>query len=176
MRTLSDKDQAETGLNQAGFEQLFDAYYDELQHFIFYKSGDTEIAEDIVQDAFLKVWEMRATVRVETARALLYTISANLFSNRYKRMKLNFKLQQTIVEDRTFETPEFEMEIKEFDRKLQRVLAELNENNRTVFLMNRMDQMTYNEIAENLNISVKAVEKRMKKALEHIRKEIEQKF
>jgi DNA-directed RNA polymerase specialized sigma24 family protein len=39
-----------------------------------------------------------------------------------------------------------------------------------------MDQMTYSEIAANLNISVKAVEKRMKKALEHIRKEIEQKF
>ena len=176
MRILSDKNQTETGLDQAGFEQLFDAYYDELQHFIYFKSGDTEIAEDIVQDAFLKVWEMRLKVKVETARALLYTIAANLFSNRYKRMKLNFKLQQTIVEDRTFETPEFEMEIKEFDRKLQRVLSELNENSRVVFLMNRMDQMTYGEIAAALNISVKAVEKRMKKALEHVRKEIEQKF
>ncbi len=176
MKVLSDKNQTETGLTKVGFEQLFDAYYDELQHFIYFKSGDTDVAEDIVQDVFLKVWEMRSTVRGETARALLYTIAANLFSNRYKRMKLNLKLQQSIVEDRTFETPEFEMEIKEFDRKLQRVISELNENNRTVFLMNRMDQMTYNEIAASLNISVKAVEKRMKKALEHVRKEIEQKF
>ena len=124
----------------------------------------------------MKLWEMRSSVRVETARALLYTIATNLFANRYKRMKLKFKLQQTIVEDRTFETPEFEMEIKEFDQKLQRVLSDLNEKSRTVFLMNRMDQMTYSEIASNLNISVKAVEKRMKKALEHVRKEIEQKF
>ena len=176
MRILSNKNQGETGLDQVGFEQLFDAYYDELQHFIFFKTGDTEIAEDIIQDAFLKLWEMRSSVRVETARALLYTIAANLFANRYKRMKLKLKLQQTIVEDRTFETPEFEMEIKEFDQKLQRVLSELNENNRTVFLMNRMEQMTYNEIASALKISVKAVEKRMKKALEHVRKEIEQKF
>ena len=176
MRVISDKNQAVTGLDQDGFEQLFNAYYDELQHFIFFKSGDTEVAEDIVQEAFLKLWEMRSSVRVETARALLYTIAANLFSNRHKRLKLNFKLRQTLVEDRTFESPEFEMEIKEFDRKLQRVLSELNENNRTVFLMNRMEQMTYNEIASTLNISVKAVEKRMKKALEHVRKEIEQKF
>jgi RNA polymerase sigma-70 factor (ECF subfamily) len=80
------------------------------------------------------------------------------------------------VEDRTFETPEFELEVKEFDRKLQRVLSELSEKSRTVFLMNRMDQMTYNEIAQNLDISVKAVEKRMKKALEFVRKEIEQKI
>ncbi|MBL7972860.1 MAG: sigma-70 family RNA polymerase sigma factor, partial [Prolixibacteraceae bacterium] len=85
-------------------------------------------------------------------------------------------LQQTIVEDRTFETPEFEMEVREFDQKLQRVLAELNEKCRTVFLMNRMERLTYNEIAKNLNISVKAVEKRMKKALEHLHKEIEQKI
>jgi len=176
MRIGSDKNQTETGLDQVGFEKLFDAYYDELQHFIFFKSGDAEVAEDIIQDAFLKLWEIRSTVRVETARALLYTIAANLFANRYKRMKLNLKLQLTIVEDRTFETPEFEMEIKEFDQKLQRVLSGLNENNRTVFLMNRIDQMTYNEIAATLNLSVKAVEKRMKKALEHIRKEIEQKF
>jgi len=176
MRILSNKNQAETGLDQVGFEKLFDAYYDELQHFIFFKTGDTEIAEDIIQDTFLKLWEMRSSVRVETARALLYTIAANLFANRYKRMKLKLKLQQTIVEDRTFETPEFEMELKEFDQKLQRVLSGLNENNRTVFLMNRMEQMTYSEIASALNISVKAVEKRMKKALEHVRKEIEQKF
>lgn len=176
MRILSDKNQTETGLNEAGFEQLFGAYYNELQHFIYFKSGDSEIAEDIVQDAFLKVWEIRSTVRTETARALLYTISGNLFANRYKRQKLNLKLRQTIVEDRTFETPEFEMELKEFDRKLQRVLSDLNEKSRTVFLMNRMERMTYNEIAENLNISVKAVEKRMKKALEHLHKEIEQKI
>jgi len=176
MRIGSDKNQAETGLDQAGFEQLFDAYYDELQHFIFYKSGDAEVAEDIIQDAFLKLWEVRSTVRIETARALLYTIAANLFSNRFKRMKLKLKLQSTIVQDRTFETPEFEMEIKEFDQKLQRVISGLNENCRTVFLMNRMDNMTYNEIADNLSLSVKAVEKRMKKALEHIRKEIDQKF
>lgn len=176
MGVLPNKIQVETGLDNVGFEQLFDAYCDELRHYIFYKSGDEEVAEDIVQDAFLKIWEMRATVRPETARALLYTIATNQFANKYKRQKLKFKFQQTIVEDRTFETPEFEMEVKEFDRKLQRVLSELGEKSRTVFLMNRMDQMTYNEIANNLNISVKAVEKRMKKALEFVRKEIEQKI
>ncbi len=176
MRILSDKSQTETGLNRAGFEQLFDACYDELQHFIYFKSGDTEVAEDLVQDAFLKLWEIRSTVRIETARALLYTIASNRYANRYKRQKLHLKLQQTLVEDRTYESPEFEMEVKEFDRKLQNVLSELSEKSRTVFLMNRMEQMTYNEIAKNLNISVKAVEKRMKKALEFIRSNIEQKF
>ena len=176
MGVLSNKTRAETGLDQEGFEQLFDAYCDELRHYVYYKSGDMEVAEDIVQDTFLKVWEMRSSVRTETARALLYTIATNQFANKYKRQKLRFKFEQTIVEDRTFETPEFELEVKEFDRKLQQVLSGLNEKSRIVFLMNRIDQMTYNEIAKNLDISVKAVEKRMKKALEYLHSEIEQKF
>jgi RNA polymerase sigma-70 factor (family 1) len=176
MRILFNKNLTDTGLDKAGFEQLFDAYYDELQHFIYYKTSDTELAEDIVQEAFLKVWEIRSTVRTETARALLYTISGNLFANKYKRKKLDMKLQQTFAEGRNFETPEYEMEVKEFDKKLQRVLSELTEKCRVVFMMNRIDQLTYNEIADNLNISVKAVEKRMTKALECIRKEIKQKI
>lgn len=176
MGILPKKIQAETGLDNEGFEQLFDAYCDELRHYIFYKSGELEIAEDIVQDTFLKIWEMRLSVRPDTARALLYTIASNQFANKYKRQKLKFRFQQSIVEERTFETPEFEMELKEFDQKLQQVLADLNEKSRTVFLMNRIDQLTYNEIAKNLNISVKAVEKRMKKALEFIHLKIEQKF
>jgi RNA polymerase sigma-70 factor (ECF subfamily) len=176
MTILSNNIPKETGIDRAGFEQLFDAYYDELHHFIYFKSGDTQLAEDIVQDAFLKVWEVRSKVRLESARALLYTMTGNLFANRYKRQKLDFKLQQTLVEDRNFETPEFELEIKEFDLKLQKVLTELNEKSRTVFLMNRIEKLTYSQIAQNLNLSVKAVEKRMKKALEYLHSEIEQKF
>lgn len=176
MEVLSGKIHAKTGLDQAGFEQLFDAYCDELRHYIYYRSGDAVVAEDIVQDAFLKIWEIRSTVRMDTARALLYTIASNVYANRYNRQKLKFRFEQTIIEDRTFETPEFELEVKEFDRKLQQVLAGLNEKSRIVFLMNRIDQMTYNEIAKNLDISVKAVEKRMKKALEFIHTQIEQKF
>ena len=176
MGLFSKKIHTETGLDSRGFEQLFDAYCDELRHYIFYKSGEVEIAEDIVQDAFLKLWEIRNNVCPESARALLYTIANNLFANKYKRQKLKLKFEQTLVEDRVYESPEFEMEIKEFDQKLQQVLASMNENSRTVFLMNRIDQLTYQEIAVNLNLSVKAVEKRMKKALEFLRNEIEQKL
>lgn len=176
MGVLSGRTVSATGLDRTGFEELFDAYCDELRHYVYYRSGDAEVAEDIVQDTFLKVWEIRATVKVETARALLYTIASNLYANRYKRQKLRFKFEQSIVEDRTFESPEFELEVKEFDNKLQQVLAGMNEKSRLVFLMNRLDQMTYNEIAKNLDISVKAVEKRMKKALEYIHDKIEHRF
>lgn len=176
MRVITNTKSTDSGIDQIGFEQLFDAYYTELQHFVYYKTGDIETAEDIVQEAFLKVWEIRSSIRVETVKALLYTITGNLFVNSFKRKKLDLKLQQTFLDERNFETPEFELEMKEFDQRLQKVLSDLDEKCRLVFLMNRIDKLTYREIAENLNISVKAVEKRMNKALGLVRNEIEQRF
>ena len=74
------------------------------------------------------------------------------------------------------ESPEFEMELKEFNDKLKSAINRLNEKNRTVFLMNRIDGLTYGEIAENLNLSEKAIEKRMKNALDELKKTIEYKI
>ena len=66
--------------------------------------------------------------------------------------------------------------MKEFDLRLQNALALLDEKKRSVFLMNRIDELTYNQIAENLGITVKAVEKRMEKALAFLRKKMDMKF
>jgi RNA polymerase sigma-70 factor (ECF subfamily) len=73
-------------------------------------------------------------------------------------------------------SPEFELELKEFDFRLQKAISDLNEKNRVVFLMNRIDGMTYMEIAENIGITIKAVEKRMKKALDSLTEKMNYKF
>ncbi|MEM7654956.1 MAG: sigma-70 family RNA polymerase sigma factor, partial [Bacteroidota bacterium] len=67
------------------------------------------------------------------------------------------------------ETPQFAMEEAEFRHKLETAIASLPEKNRVVFLMNRIEKLTYKEIAERLELSVKAVEKRMHKALIQLR-------
>ena len=64
------------------------------------------------------------------------------------------------------------MELKEFDFRLQKAIADLEERNRLVFLMNRIDGMTYNEIAGSIGLTVKAVEKRMKKALDYLTEQL----
>jgi RNA polymerase sigma-70 factor (ECF subfamily) len=65
------------------------------------------------------------------------------------------------------------LEEKEFSAKLEKALSKLSESQRIAFLMNRIDGKKYKEIAEILNISVKAVEKRIHNALLNLRKEIE---
>jgi RNA polymerase sigma-70 factor (ECF subfamily) len=92
-----------------------------------------------------------------------------------KKVVLKFENTQK-RESHAAVSPEYEVEMKEFNEQLQRAISDLSEKNRAVFLMNRIDDMTYNEIAANLDISVKAVEKRMKTALSSLRKLIVTKF
>jgi RNA polymerase sigma-70 factor (ECF subfamily) len=153
------------GINQIEFDQIFMDWYNPLRNFIYYKSGDIQVTEDIVQDTFLKIWEKKETIRKETVKSLLYKISNNLFINRIEHEKVSFRFITEYDDNTYFEAPDFELEMKEFDRRLQDSLADLDERNRTVFLMNRIDDLTYSQIAENLGLSVKAVEKRMSKAM-----------
>ena len=147
------------------FREYFDKYFDNIRGYLYYKSSDIELSEDISQEVFLKLWENIDKIKSETVKSYLYTIAGNLFKNHYNRKKVEFKFTSSITES-LVESPEFLLEFKEFDRILQSALEKIPEKSRIVFLMNRIDKLTYKEIAVRLKLSVKAVEKRMKKALE----------
>jgi RNA polymerase sigma-70 factor (family 1) len=164
------------GISEAEFIGLFKEYNQPVKNFIYYKTGDMDLAEDVVQDTFLKFWEKKNEVRMNTAKALLFTIAGNLSINKLEHQKVVFQFANHFTQSPFVSSPEFEMELKEFDHKLQSALAGLNEKNRVVFLMNRIDGMTYQEIAGNVGVTVKAVEKRMKKALDYLTEKIEYKI
>ena len=158
------------------FKDLFDQYYTPLKNFIYYKCGDTDLAEDLVQDVFLKLWEKRETIKEETVKSYLYTIANNLFLNkvRHEKVVLNFVEKQT--DQKNAESPHDTMEGKEFKQELEQTISEMPEKQREVFLMNRIDELTYKEIAERLELSVKAVEKRMHGALNFLRSKVKYKI
>ena len=86
--------------------------------------------------------------------------------------KTVLKYQQTPQKTFTNESPEFQMEEKGFMERLNRAISDLKEGQREVFLLSRIENKTYKEIAEMLDVSVKAVEKRMHLALVILRKKI----
>ena len=161
------------GINQTEFDQIFNSWYNPIRNFIYYKTGDVQIAEDLAQDTFLKIWERKNDIKPETVKSLLYTIANNLFLNRLEHEKVAFKFVGSLNQNFTSAAPDFELEMKEFDERLQKALADLDEKDRTTFLMNRIDDLTYTQIADILEISVKGVEKRMTKALAFLRKRID---
>lgn len=160
------------GIDKSGFIELFNEMYTPLKNYVYFKTGDIGMADDIAQDTFMKVWERKGEIRTETVKPLLYTIAGNLCKNRFDHQKVVIEFGNKFRPAEHTVSPEFEMELKEFEEKLQRAIGSLKEKNRVVFLMNRIEGYTYSEIAENIGLSVKAVEKRMKNALDDLKKTI----
>lgn len=149
---------------------MFDLYFEEIRNYLFYRSGDPELSTDLAQDTFLKIWEKRKKIYPGNIKALLYKIASDLFVSHYRRSRMvnqsGFGLH-LITEDLS---PEELIQTEELRLNYEKALGELPENLRVVFLMSRMDNLKYHEIAERLGIGVKAVEKRMTGALKQLKK------
>jgi RNA polymerase sigma-70 factor (family 1) len=154
------------------FRDIFDQYYEYIRNYLFYLSGDIKLAEDLVQEVFLLLWENRHKIKDETVGSYLFTIARNHFLKNKRRQKYDLKFRSSWFDHMEHESPEYVLEMKEFDEKLQLAIAGLPEKCRVVFLMHRMDGLTYREIAANLGVGIKAVEKQMSKALLILRKKL----
>lgn len=159
------------------FDLLYKKYSKSLYSFMYYKCGDQDRAEDLVQETFIKLWDNCAKVIFEKAKSYIYTIANNQFLNEVAHFKVKLKYQQySGKEDRNIESPDFILEEKEFMDKLQKALDGLTSGEREVFLLSRIEGKKYREIAELLDISVKAVEKRMHGALLKLKESIGKKI
>lgn len=159
-------------------ESYFSEFYiknvQSATNFAYYKSGDSDAALDLVQEAFAKIWENCSQIDFTKVKTYLFTTVNNLFLNSIKHQKVVLAFaKDTPNLDRTNQSPEYLLEEEEFKIKLQNAIASLTEAQREVFLMNRIDGKKYREIAEILDISQKAVEKRMSGALKILKEQIE---
>lgn len=154
------------------FSSIFKANSKMVFNYIYYKFGNEEKAHDAVQEAFVKLWENCNKVVPEKAKSYLYTVANNLYLNVIKAEKVRLKYAKPTLEISN-ESPEFLLEEKEYQQKLNNALNNLPENQRTTFLLNRIDGKKYAEIAELEGVSVKAIEKRMHLALKTLREQID---
>lgn len=161
-------------LTQEEFKQLFDNYFDPIRNYIYYRSGNKELATDVTQEVFLRIWEKQPLIINGNAKALLYKIAGDIFVSEYRKQKTAaaFKVA-TAKNDSDTNSPEQQIQFKETYQRYEEALSQLSENQRVVFLMHRMDGLKYHEIAVSLGLSIKAVEKRMSIAISYLRKVIE---
>lgn len=159
---------------EMAFSNFFRLNVKTLRNYLFYKFGNQEQANDISQEAFVKLWENCAEVPLEKAKSFIYKVANNATLNQiaHQKVVLNYSKKENLIHS-TNESPEFILEEEEFKTKLERAISNLTEAQRTAFLLNRIDGKKYAEIAILLEISVKAVEKRIHGALLSLRSEIE---
>jgi len=156
------------------FSQIYNDYGKTIWNFLYFKCGDNAQADDLMQDAFIKLWQNCKKVTREKAKSFLYTVSNNMFLNQVAHDKVVLQYAQLQPQKVDIQSPQYLLEEKQYHQRLQNAIANLTETQRTAFLLNRIEGKKYAEIAEILGISVKAVEKRMSHALASLRKEIEE--
>ncbi|MFB6317351.1 RNA polymerase sigma factor [Saccharicrinis sp. FJH54] len=159
-------------MSREEFKFIFDKYFDTIRNYIYYRCGDAELATDIAQDTFLKIWEKQLEYIPGKIVGLLYKIASDLFISRYRHDALQIKFRNSITIEQVDNTPEDDLAYRELQHKYETALANLSEKQRVVFLMSRNEGLKYHEIAERLDLSVKAVEKRMKIALDYLRENL----
>lgn len=154
------------------YASIFSTHSKTIFNYIYYKFGNEEKAYDAVQEAFIKLWENCAKVSPQKAKSFVYTVANNLYLNVIKAEKVRLKYKEK-GPSTEYESPEFILEQQEFKEKLDYALQALPDNQRTTFLLNRIDGKKYAEIAEMEGVSVKAIEKRMHLALKSLRERID---
>jgi RNA polymerase sigma-70 factor (family 1) len=166
-----DTSSAGSVCEEDNFKTLYRSNAKPLRNFIYYRCGDLEKAEDIVQEAMISLWENCLKVVFGKAKSFLFKTAGNLMIDqiRHEKVKLNF-LKQVRVE--RAEDPLFNVLKAEFEQQLETAISNLPSTQREAFLMSRIDKMSYEEIAGTLDISVKAVEKRMHLALTALKENV----
>ena len=162
-------------MKKEAFKTLFSTYFEDVRRYILYRSGNDEIATDIAQDTFMRIWEKQMVIEPKTAKSLLFKIAGDLYISQYRKEQVSFKFFNTFQPNDTSRSPEDELNFQELQKAYDAALKSMPEKQRTVFLMNRIDELKYREIADQLELSVKAIEKRMSQALEHLKTQLRDK-
>ncbi|MEM8894374.1 MAG: sigma-70 family RNA polymerase sigma factor [Bacteroidota bacterium] len=165
MNKSADKNVCE----QAVYEGLYKDLVPKLHKFLLYKFPYLDQVEDTIQESFFTLWKNCKKVTPDLAKTYVYRVAQNLLISKINKDKSHSRYLGFQEKSAVAESPDFYMEYDELREKLKTAIAELPDGQREVFLMNRYDRKTYKEISQDLDLSVKAVEKRMHNALLRLR-------
>jgi len=154
--------------NQKIFKELYFQWNEPIQRFLQSKGLDLHKAADLSQDVFEKMWKNCATITQQKAKSFLFTAANNLFIDDYRKKKTVLKYNSEFISGMEKKDGQYLLEMNEFKDQMEAVIESMTKASKEVFMMSRFNNMSYKEIAQALDISVKAVEKRMSKALLHL--------
>ena len=153
------------------FKQLFDTYYNQLLAYLTTLTRDHAQAEDLTQQAFLKLWNQRESLTPDRSpKQFLFSMGHNLFVDTYRRNKKHMdviaQLKHEALSNRLDDdTDHLQMHIE----KLKSIINKLPPRCQEILRMNKLEGLKYQEIADYLDISKKTVEGQMRLAFQKIR-------
>ncbi|MBS1607139.1 MAG: RNA polymerase sigma-70 factor [Bacteroidetes bacterium] len=151
--------------DQAAFERLFNAWYEQLGAHIYRLTESRQLAEEIVQDVFLNVWINReALAGITNFRAYLFVASRNRALNALRSLARERTLRRAWQRDNGGEAIEPSSENSDLDGLLDLAVRQLPPQQQKVYVMSRYQRLRYDEIASRMNISRETVKKYLQHA------------
>lgn len=156
--------------HKESFDALFRKYYQPLCRFANLFINDGDEAEEAVQAAFITLWENRSGIKIEkSVKAYLYQIVRNNALMLIRKVNTRKQYEQQFTELQENEIADKPISDEEINKLVLKGLSVLPDKCRTIFSLSRYDGLTYDEIAEYLEISPKTVENQMGIALQKLR-------
>ena len=160
--------------DERAFQTLFRKYYALLCNYASQILNDKEFAEETVQDMFVKIWEKRQALTIETSvKNYFFRSVRNHCLNQIQHEKIKKQYAGRVLElaRQEIDPEQYFIEV-DLIRRIEESIASLPPKRREIFRLSREQDMKYREIAEALNISEKTVEAQMGLALKHLRNEL----
>lgn len=157
------------------FEKLFHLNYNPLRNFCKKLVIVNEVAEELVSEVFLKIWNNRKRIIISSSpKSYLYTSVRNIAFDHLRKEKHSMwaDLEEAAATPSDHVDPHMRSELMELQVSIENAVARLPRQCRLVFQLSRDHGMKYSEIAETLHLSVKTIETQMGRALKSLRRSL----
>lgn len=161
--------------DERAFRQLFDQYWEPLYLGVVALVKSKEMAHDLLQEIFLKIWNTRDQLpQKENVRNYLYIVARNHVFNELRKKSREVSFQEHIIQHFTDGTASAleQMISKESRELIERAVQRLPEQQRMVYMLTRQQGLSQDEIAQQLSISKSTIKTHMSRALNAIREEV----
>lgn len=165
--------------DQAALGVIFRAFVLPLSAFAYRSVGSRDVAAELVQDVFYRIWRRHASWEVQgTLRAYLYRATRNRVLDYLKHERIERRWAERAIREqaaervRNPESPDHAIDAQEMTAALGRALEELPERRRLVFVLRWREGLSHQEIAARLGVSVKTVENQLTRAIRSLRERL----
>lgn len=161
------------------FQKIFEAYSDKLYHFTYSYLKESFEAEEIVQEVFLRIWEIREDIDEDRSfRSFIYRMTVNKVFNFMKHQVVRQKYEKYLLnfDHSPIESPEAHLQFSELDTKIRSLLHKIPEQQRNIFKLSRIDGLSNSEIAKKLGLSIRTVENQVYRATKFLKENLKSEY
>ncbi len=162
--------------DEKAFEQFYKNYGRRIFGNILKMVKDQEIAQELLQDVFVKVWENRSVIDIDRSfKSYLFTISRNLVYNHLKRISLERQIEAYLSSNRSelYSHIEEDLFFEETEQAFKKAVADLPPKRQQIFIMCKIEGKSYEEVSALQDVSVSTINDHVVKGVRFVKKHME---